>query len=88
MAKNNLYIVPNFLYVNILRMFSQYIRFILKNWLRLYLVDQKAIGLWKYVRMEVLACLKNQVENYFKINNHVNNQNSKTFRYIFYKAWK
>ena len=49
-------------------------------------LDQRAIGLWKYVGM--LACLKNQVENHSKIENSVNNQKSKTSESNFSKAWK
>ena len=42
-------------------------------------LDQIAIG--KYVCTVILACLKNQVEKYYKIDNYVNNQNSKTYKY-------
>ena len=34
-------------------------------------LDQRAIGVWKYVRTEINAYLKNQIENYSKIDNSV-----------------
>ena len=40
-------------------------------------LDQRVIGVWKYVRTVINAYLKNQVENYSKIDNSVNNQKSK-----------
>ena len=51
-------------------------------------IDMRVIGLWKYVRTGILACLKNQVKNHSKIDNSVNNQKSKTPKYILSKAWK
>ena len=37
----------------------------------------RVIGLQKYVRTGILACLKNQFKNHSQINNSVNNQKSK-----------
>ena len=34
-------------------------------------LDQKAIGVWKYVRTGINTYLKNQVKNYSKIDNSV-----------------
>ena len=34
-------------------------------------LDQRGIGVWKYVRTGINAYLKNQVENYSKIDNSV-----------------
>ena len=45
----------------------------------LYELDQVVIGILKYVRMVILACLKNQVKNHSKIENSVNNQKSVAF---------
>ena len=51
-------------------------------------LEQRAIGLWKYARTGILACLKNQVENHSKIDNSINNQKSKTSMSNFTKVWK
>ena len=51
-------------------------------------LDQRAIGVWKYIRMGINAYLKNQVENFSKIDNSVNNQTSKILKSNFSKAWK
>ena len=51
-------------------------------------IDQRAIGVWKYIRTGINANLKNQVENHSKIDNTVNNQKSKMSKFNFSKAWK
>ena len=38
--------------------------------------------------MGILAYLKNQVENHYKIDNSINSQKSKTSKSNFSKAWK
>ena len=56
--------------------------------LSLHELDQWVIGLWKYVLVGILACLKNQVENHSQIDNSVNNKKSKTYKSNLSKAWK
>ena len=51
-------------------------------------LDQRAIGVWKYVRTGINTYLKNQVENHSKIDNSINNQKSKISKSNFYKAQK
>ena len=51
-------------------------------------LNQRAIGLWKYICTRIDAYLKNQVKNHSKIDNSVNNQKSKIFKSNLSKAWK
>ena len=51
-------------------------------------LDQRAITVWKYVCTRIHTYLKNQFENYSKIDNSVNNQKSKICKSNFSKAWK
>ena len=51
-------------------------------------LKQRAIRVWKYIHTRINAYLKNQVENYSKINDSVDNQKSKIFKYNFSSAWK
>ena len=51
-------------------------------------LDQRAIRVWKYVRTGINAYFKNQVENHSKVDNSVNNQNSKISKSNFSEAWK
>ena len=51
-------------------------------------LDEISIGVWKYLRRGINAYLKNQVENYSKIDHSVNNQKSKISKYNFSKAQK
>ena len=51
-------------------------------------LNQRAIGVWKYVRTWIHAYLENQVKNHSKIGNTVNNQKYKISRSNFSKAPK
>ena len=51
-------------------------------------LDQRSIGVWKYVRTEINAYLKNQVENHSKIDSSIKNQKSKISKSNFSKARK
>ena len=58
------------------------------TWTRGHELDQRAIGVWKYVRTGINAYLKTQVKNRSKIDNSVNNQKSKISKSNFSEAWK
>ena len=51
-------------------------------------LDQRAIGVWKYVCTVINASLNNQVENHSKMDNSVNNQKSKISKSNLSKARK
>ena len=51
-------------------------------------LNQRAIGLWKYICTVILAYMKNQVKKHFKVDNSVKNQKSKTSKSNSSKAWK